>query len=300
MSKYDINKAFRRDCLITVPLSKSIVKAAQRYLKKQDKCLKKIEKVKAETIGIPVYDGMIEAQIIVPENVKEKNPCIFDIHGGGFVYDASSAHYRNAARYAIETGSIVVFPRYRLAPAYTYPTAINDCRAAFEWVFEHADEFLIDKERIGICGDSAGGYLAARTTNWAVSKGYQVSCQLLIYPVTDSKMTTDSMKKYTDTPVWNARLNKIIWDWYYNGRKNVEFTLLEDILPENIPVTYLETAEFDCLHDEGLLYAERLKNAGVQVLINETRATMHGFDMTDCEITREALKKRIAFMKKQI
>ena len=58
----------------------------------------------------------------------------------------------------------------------------------------------------------------------------------------------------------------------------MESTLLEDILPENIPVTYLETAEFDCLHDEGLLYAERLKNAGVQVLINETRATMHGFN----------------------
>ena len=70
---------------------------------------------------------------------------------------------------------------------------------------------------------------------------------------------------------------------------------------EGLPPAYIETAEFDCLHDDGILYAEKLREAGVEVTLNETKGTMHGFDiMQKAETTKAALAARIEFMKKVI
>jgi len=68
---------------------------------------------------------------------------------------------------------------------------------------------------------------------------------------------------------------------------------------ENLPPAYIETAEFDCLHDDGILYAQKLREAGIDVTLNETNGTMHGFDiMQKAETTLAALVVRIEFMKK--
>ena len=68
-----------------------------------------------------------------------------------------------------------------------------------------------------------------------------------------------------------------------------------------LPPAYIETAEFDCLHDDGILYAELLQKAGVEVTLNETKGTMHGFDIaTKAPTTREAMRQRIAYMKRMI
>ena len=65
-----------------------------------------------------------------------------------------------------------------------------------------------------------------------------------------------------------------------------------------MPPAYIETAEFDCLYDDGILYAKKLSEAGVRVTLNETKGTMHGFDiMQRATVTREALAKRIEFMR---
>ena len=66
-----------------------------------------------------------------------------------------------------------------------------------------------------------------------------------------------------------------------------------------MPPAYIETAEFDCLHDDGILYAQKLRKAGIEVMINETKGTMHGFDIIQkANITKSALSERIEFMKK--
>ena len=67
---------------------------------------------------------------------------------------------------------------------------------------------------------------------------------------------------------------------------------------EGLPPAYIETAEFDCLHDDGILYAEKLREAGVEGTLNETKGTMHGFDiMQKAQTTKTALAARIEFMK---
>lgn len=63
---------------------------------------------------------------------------------------------------------------------------------------------------------------------------------------------------------------------------------------------YRIKAEFDCLHDDGILYAKKLREAGIDVVLNETEGTMHGFDIVQgAKTTQNALKARIAFMKAQ-
>ena len=68
-----------------------------------------------------------------------------------------------------------------------------------------------------------------------------------------------------------------------------------------LPPAYIETAEFDCLHDDGILYADLLQKAGIEVTVNETKGTMHGFDIaTKAPTTLAAMEQRIAFMKRMI
>ena len=69
---------------------------------------------------------------------------------------------------------------------------------------------------------------------------------------------------------------------------------------EGLPPAYIETAEFDCLHDDGILYAELLRNAGIEVVLNETKGTIHGYDIVQrSPVTKASLEARIRFMKEQ-
>lgn len=70
-------------------------------------------------------------------------------------------------------------------------------------------------------------------------------------------------------------------------------------LPQIIPDTYIETAEIDCLHDEGIIYGKKLREAGVNVEINETKGTIHGYDVAiNTQIATSNIEKRIRFLKK--
>ena len=84
-----------------------------------------------------------------------------------------------------------------------------------------------------------------------------------------------------------------------NNPNYVYYSPVEAESFEGLPPAYVETAEFDCLHDDGILYAEKLHKAGVEVTLNETKGTMHGFDIVQkAQTTKAALAARIEFMKR--
>lgn len=298
MKKYDIDKCFKKSEKFVLPLNKWVVPLVQKGEKDMHKCLLNRNDIIMHTEEIPVENDNIMVHVLLPKHRKEKNPCLFYMHGGGFIYDASLHHYENAVKYAKETNSIVVLPRYRLLPKVTHPIPLNDCKAVYKWMLTYAEEYQIDREQIGIGGDSAGGFLTAKLTNWAVSRGDKILYQLLIYPVIDSDMRTASMKRFDDTPMWNSKLNRIMWKWYYPDIIQREISLLDSTLPDKLPNTYIETAEYDCLHDEGILYAKKLRAADVKTFLYETRGTIHGYDGMHCEISRNAFENRVKFIKK--
>lgn len=126
--------------------------------------------------------------------------------------------------------------------------------------------------------------------------------QMLVYPLTDVTMQTDSMKQFSDIPLWNAKNNKRMWTYYCRNLKNKDIYAASPIhnhLPQIIPDTYIETTEYDCLRDEGILYGKRLQEAGANVEINETKGTIHGYDSAlKTKIAVRNIKKRILFLKK--
>lgn len=254
--------------------------------------------------NIKNFDGAdISIFIIEPCEIRETTPCLVYYHGGGFFFEGASYHYKLAKQYALECRCRVIFVQYRLAPKHPHPIPAEDCYAALCWTFENAEYLNIDKAKIAVGGDSAGGALAAAVCQMARDRATEMPLfQLLVYPVTDRRMNYESCRKYTDTPMWNAKLSVKMWAGYVpdvNAPDIAYASPMEAERFDSLPCAYVETAEFDCLHDEGISYATALKCAGVQVTLNETKGTMHGFDIVEkAPTTQVAIAARIEFMKK--
>ena len=125
---------------------------------------------------------------------------------------------------------------------------------------------------------------------------------MLIYPVLDARMKTESMKKYTDSPVWNARLSKKMWELYlkngtFGKRYYASPAETEDF--HNLPPAYIEVEQYDSLHDEGVNYWRKLKRAGIAAELQDVKGTFHGFDVfTKTDITKKMLDIRCSALRR--
>ncbi len=267
------------------------------------KC-KSDEKVNVTVHKTHGYENVeLNTYVIEPKKSNNHMPCLVFFHGGGFMIKASGAHYKIAKEYAEKLPCKVVYVDYRLAPKHPFPIPVEDCFETYQWVLDNVDMLGIDKSRIVIGGDSVGGNLATAVTLMARDRRMQLPiAALLIYPAIDRRMITESMKKYTDTPVWDARLNQMMWNAYLNGQmpEHIEYASpIEATSFENFPESYIEVAEYDCLRDEGIMLSERLKEEGVGVELHEVKNACHGFETaTDSSITKECMNRRIQWLKK--
>jgi acetyl esterase/lipase len=208
-------------------------------------------------------------------------PALLDIHGGGFVVGNVEMEHGFCAGTARQLGIVVATVEYRLAPEHPFPAGVEDCYAALRWLHDQADELGVDRERIGVGGQSAGGGLTAGTVLLARDRGGPAVCfQFLGIPELDHRLETASMRAFTDTPLWN-RPNAIkSWERYLGPDHDGEVSpyaspsIAEDLT--GLPPTYVTTMEFDPLRDEGILYALRLMEAGVQVELHSFPGTFHG------------------------
>ncbi len=306
MSEYKISKEFFPFSLFAPPIRNAKIAGWMGSKMKPPRWVCKNSDCEASVTveAVKSYDGKsFSVFLIEPHGLDELCPCLVYCHGGGFFFEGAGYHYRLAKQYALECKCRVIFVQYRLAPKNPHPTPAEDCYAALQWTFENAQRLRIDKEKIAVGGDSAGGALAAAVCQMARDRGTHMPLfQLLIYPVTDRRMDYSSCRNYTDTPMWNAKLSVKMWQGYVQEENatNIAYASpMEAASLEHLSTAYVETAEFDCLHDEGIAYANALKNAGVNVTLNETHGTMHGFDIVEkAQITKAAVMARIEFMKK--
>ena len=249
------------------------------------------------------YDGKkITTTIYEPKNITPNAPCLIYYHGGGFILHEAKHHLRNACYYAKNANCKTVFVHYRTAPEYPFPTPVEDAYSALLWVHEHADELGINKDKIAVGGDSAGGALAAAVTHMARDrKGPTICFQMLIYPVTDCTQTSESMEEFYDAPGWNANLTRQMWELYLkDGDKGMlpYASPLFATLFSNLPPAFIETQEFDCLRDEGNNYAHKLKEIGIEVTLKQLKGTIHGFDLNgNTNLTKQALVERVNILK---
>ena len=300
--KYPVRKELRFANKLTVPgwtLNLNTAKMANRALDRMALTPPALPSG-VERYGTQFFaeDGApIRLTIYRPEGLDWGAPCLIYFHGGGFcVRDAGYIHHY-AAQYAQGAGCAVVFVHYRTSDIAPFPAPFEDCYAALRWVWDNAPRLWLDWARIAVGGDSAGGALAAACALRTRDEGGPKPCfQLLVYLVTDSRMEMASMKLYTDSPLWNAELNRRMWELYLrdgdHGIPQYAAPMLADDF-SGLPPAYVEVEEFDCLHDEGIAYAKALETAGVTVQLEDVTGTFHGFDFFEGKgISRTMAEKR--------
>ena len=242
--------------------------------------------------------------IMRPKGLTDSCPAVLYYHGGAFAFSYASMHLQSCERYAVEANCCVVVVDYRLGPSKPFPSGFDDCYQTLEWVRENADELKIDSIRIAVMGDSAGGGLSAGVAQKALDNSVPLCAQILIYPTLDYECKTTSATEFADTPIWNAGSNRNMWKMYLkNTSADAPPAYAAPGHRDNLvglAPAYVETAEFDPLHDEGAEYAERLKEQGVEVEYNPTSGTIHGYEMAAKNPeTIRSMKERIAYLLKR-
>lgn len=293
MSKYPLHPDLARIGKLNPPMNRIVLVLGNACLRLP--LCRKYRGIRLKKRSISGYGRRIGLHIYAPKDLKGTAPCLVYFHGGGFAMRAAPQHYKLAQVYAEEARCRVVLVDYSLAP---FPAPAEDCFAAYKWVMQNAHKLHIDPARIAVGGDSAGGALAAAVCLMARDRKCPAPCfQMLVYPVTDRAMSTRSMADFRDTPMWNTCKNEIMWQRYL--RRPFE-TPIEYASPmdanslEELPDAYVETAEYDCLRDEGAAYAVRLQQSGSRVELNMTKGTVHGFELKwKAGPTQSAIDRRV-------
>jgi acetyl esterase/lipase len=196
-------------------------------------------------------------------------PGLIYFHGGGLVAGSVATHDSIGRALANSGACRVVSVDYRLAPEHPFPAALDDALAAVSYIGAHAAEFGIDGMRLGICGDSAGGTLAAATAQAVARIGApRLALQLLICPILDYSRSTASRRDLASGYlVDQATLDHDLLHYAPPGTDpaNPRISPLRADDVAGLPRTLVHTAEFDPLRDEGRDYVERLARAHAEV-----------------------------------
>jgi len=207
------------------------------------------------------------------------SPTMLYFHGGFHTYGGLQSHDGALRFFAENSGVQVLALDYRLAPEHPFPAGLDDCVEALRWVAAHPHAVGADPARLAVGGDSAGGNLAAATTQ-AVADEIPLAFQLLVYPVTDFTQTSDSRLTLGDGFYLTRKAIEQAMGRYVPDpaqRSDSRASVLHGTISAKTPPTLVVTAGFDPLRDEGAAYAEKLSLAGIPTEHMEFGDMIHGF-----------------------
>jgi acetyl esterase len=207
-------------------------------------------------------------------------PAIIYLHGGGWVLNFLDIYDASLSRLANQTGATIISVHYQKAPEHPFPIPFDDCYATLLWAIENADALQIDKKRIGVAGDSAGGNLASAVALKARDNGIKLAFQLLVYPCNDRNFDTASYKEHATGLGLTTQAMEWFWDQYLQGNTHDQNSYA---IPQSAtdfsalaPAIFI-TAQYDPLSSDSEKYAEALREAGVTVAFREYAGMIHGF-----------------------
>ncbi len=201
-------------------------------------------------------------------------------HGGAFFLGSLDTHDHVARSLAKETGLKVISVGYRLAPEAAYPAGLEDCYAVVRWVAEHGEA----GNTLAIVGDSSGGNFVAAVAAMAHDDGFdRITHQVLLYPSLDLDFDVDRYgslrENATGYGLETAGLKPFNAFYLDSGADpadpHVSPIKRRDL--SGLPAALIITGEHDPLRDEGELYGERLREAGVHATVSRYDGAGHGF-----------------------
>lgn len=230
-------------------------------------------------------------------------PLYFDLHGGGFVLmtaDSDDAINRYLRK---ETGVKIVSIDYPKAPDYPFPAALDAVYEVALHYIRNAEQYFIDASRVGIGGHSAGANLSTVTCMRAKEKGdVRFRYQVLDYPPLDlyTSPFEKPLPKRAIPPQLARMFNRCYADPEQTRHPHVSpiYAGKEDLV--GLPPAIMIVAGLDSLHDEGLLYAKMLSEAGVEVEVHDFEHAAHGFTLKPGSDTQRALELMASFVNRHM
>ena len=226
-------------------------------------------------------DPSVRCLMYIPNDEKGVRPGYLHIHGGGYVLGSPEMSDIMNLLIARKLGVVICSVDYRLAPEHPVPAPLDDCYAALSWFHETADEWNVDRGRIAIGGESAGGGLAASLAIHARDKGeYAICHQHLTYPMLDNLTGTVEHPgdPLTGEFTWTREKNQYGWAAYLGDMPAVSpFVPARVESYEGLPPTWIFTAALDLFRDENIRYAQSLLAAGVPTELLVLPGACHGF-----------------------
>ena len=253
-------------------------KLARKYL------LKSSDNVFMQTFVIPVSEGAVTGYLFTNRKIGDLSgvsSLIVYFHGGGWVYGNMDFYSIYLKHLAEETEANILLVDYHLAPKYKFPTAVEDCYDAFVWASGGAKYWKVDPDRIYVAGDGAGANLAAVVSILARDrKGPPIAGQILLYPVVDCRLRTNSMITYKDSPTLNEKMLTYYIMSYAREPKDILSPMFSPLLSQDLtrlPNALIIAAEYDPLTDDAMLYEKALNNAGGKAKLLIAKQSFNGF-----------------------
>jgi len=234
----------------------------------------------------PGGQGEVPVLIIDPKPDQRNRPATIYIHGGGFIVGRADTNLRLAQDIAQSTQSLVVSVDYTLAPEAKFPISLEQNYAALAWLHEQASRLGIDRERIAIMGDSAGGGHAAMLAIAARDRAkFKIAFQCLIYPMLDDRTgSTNRVPPHIGHFLWTEAANRFGWSSLLGmpagsaspppGSVPARVENLSGLAP-----AFIGVGSIDLFFAEDLEYAKRLALSGVSTELFVVPGAYHGFDL---------------------
>lgn len=209
------------------------------------------------------------------------SPALFWLHGGGHVIgDPEQRRWADVLTSRVDC--VMVSAGYRLSPEHPFPASLDDAHAAFHWMLDAADDLGLDRTRVVIGGESAGGGLAASLVQRLVDEGTPIGGQLLVYPMLDDRTAARTDIGPKEHLVWNNASNRFGWGSFLGMPPGAQATppyavpaRREDL--SGLPPAWIGVGDLDLFLDEDTAYADRLRAAGVDVEFVVSEGGPHGF-----------------------
>ncbi|NKX56610.1 acetyl esterase [Arthrobacter mobilis] len=226
--------------------------------------------------------GSVKIRIYSP-SAEGSLPAIVYIHGGGYLMGSVDTHDRICRVLAAETGAAVVSVDYRLSPEARFPSAIQECAAAVEYLRAHGADHHIDGGDLALAGDSAGASLALGTYLYLrdeLSGAGGIRALLLYYGMYG---LTDSASRRLFGGPWDGLTREDLEAYsamYIRSAEDLRSPYIDCLsadLAAGVPPCYIVSAELDPLRDDSHALAAVLAELGIPHRLEEFNGVLHAF-----------------------
>ncbi|MEJ7596153.1 MAG: alpha/beta hydrolase fold domain-containing protein, partial [Planctomycetaceae bacterium] len=204
------------------------------------------------------------------------------LHGGGFVSGSGGFYLPLAAHISAAAKCAVLLPDYRLAPEHRFPSGLDDCVLAHDWMVANGPVSPAPARATFVAGDSAGGNLTLATLLALRDRGLPLPAGgIAISPTTDFTLVSDSLQTVAD-PIISSRTMSIFRD-HYLGTTDPRDPLASPVFGDyrGLPPLLIQAGEHEMLRDDSVRVARKAHSDGASVRLEVWPGMFHVFQSHD-------------------